>query len=105
MTENQFQSKLGALQKERRGLMIKLNDPTVQGRQRAAVQQSIGEIDGQIAELRATRPGAAPAFGPVKQPAAKAPAKAPVAGAKQAPNGKWYVPDPKRPGKFLEVTR
>jgi hypothetical protein len=66
MTENQFQSKLGALQKERRGLMIKLNDPTVQGRQRAAVQQSIGEIDGQIAELRATRPGAAPAFGPRK---------------------------------------
>ena len=105
MTENQFQSKLGALQKERRGLMIKLNDPTVQGRQRAAVQQSIGEIDGQIAELRATRPGAAPGFGPTKQPAAKAPAKAPVAGAKQAPNGKWYVPDPKRPGKFLEVTR
>jgi hypothetical protein len=27
----------------------------------------------------------------------------PVEGAKQAPDGKWYVPDPNRPGKFLMV--
>lgn len=27
----------------------------------------------------------------------------PVEGARQAPNGKWYVADPKRPGKYLEV--
>jgi hypothetical protein len=27
----------------------------------------------------------------------------PVAGARLAPNGKWYTPDPKRPGKYLEV--
>jgi hypothetical protein len=24
-------------------------------------------------------------------------------GAKQAPDKKWYVPDPDRPGKYLEV--
>jgi hypothetical protein len=27
----------------------------------------------------------------------------PVPGAKKAPDGKWYVHDPKRPGKYLEV--
>lgn len=27
----------------------------------------------------------------------------PVAGARQAANGNWYVPDPKRPGKYLIV--
>lgn len=29
----------------------------------------------------------------------------PVAGAKQARDGNWYVPDPKRPGKFLRVAQ
>jgi hypothetical protein len=29
--------------------------------------------------------------------------KPPVAGAKLAPDGKYYVPDPKRPGKYLQV--
>lgn len=29
--------------------------------------------------------------------------KPPVDGAKKAPDGKWYVPDPARPGKFLQV--
>jgi hypothetical protein len=33
-----------------------------------------------------------------------APADAPpVEGAKKAPDGNWYVPDPKRPGKYLRV--
>ena len=27
----------------------------------------------------------------------------PIEGAKQAPDGKWYVPDPARPGKYLQV--
>ena len=27
----------------------------------------------------------------------------PVQGAKQAPDGNWYVPDPNRPGKYLMV--
>jgi hypothetical protein len=30
--------------------------------------------------------------------------KPPVAGARQAPDGNYYVPDPSRPGKFLKVT-
>ena len=29
--------------------------------------------------------------------------RAPVAGAKKADDGKWYVPDPARPGKYLKV--
>ncbi len=29
----------------------------------------------------------------------------PAQGAKQAPDGKWYVPDPNRPGKYLRVDR
>jgi len=28
---------------------------------------------------------------------------APISGAKQAPDGNWYVPDPSRPGKYLQV--
>jgi hypothetical protein len=27
----------------------------------------------------------------------------PVAGARKAPDGRWYVPDPQRPGQFLRV--
>jgi hypothetical protein len=27
----------------------------------------------------------------------------PVKGARQAPDGNWYVSDPKRPGKYLKV--
>lgn len=43
------------------------------------------------------------------QPAQPAPQGSPQAGsppmqgAKQAPDGKWYVPDPKRPGKYLMI--
>ena len=32
-------------------------------------------------------------------------ATAPAPGARQAPDGNWYVPDPSRQGKFLQVTR
>jgi len=43
----------------------------------------------------------------INVPAPAAPAKAapPVKGARLAPDGKWYVPDPKRQGKWLQVTR
>ena len=34
---------------------------------------------------------------------APAPSAAPIEGAKQAPDGHWYLPDPSRPGKFLQV--
>ncbi|HSW64239.1 MAG TPA: hypothetical protein VLH56_13170 [Dissulfurispiraceae bacterium] len=37
---------------------------------------------------------------PVAAPSGNVP---PVAGARQAPDGKWYLPDPKRPGKYLMV--
>lgn len=33
-----------------------------------------------------------------------APAAAPVEGARKAPDGNWYVPDPNRPGKYLKVS-
>ncbi len=26
-----------------------------------------------------------------------------IEGMRQAPDGKWYIPDPNRPGKYLEV--
>ena len=36
-------------------------------------------------------------------PASASADRPPVAGASRAPDGKWYVPDPSRPGKFLRV--
>lgn len=36
---------------------------------------------------------------------ATTPAAPQTPGAKQAPDGNWYVPDPKRPGKYLKVTQ
>lgn len=66
-------------------------------------------------DLRATRPK--PKFGAVPAAAedeeedltdtglAPVEASPPVAGARQAPDGAWYLPDPKRPGKYLRVSR
>jgi hypothetical protein len=93
MTQNQIQTKIGDLSKERRGLMIDLNSPATVGAERAAIKLAIQYIDNELGELRGTRSPAAPARA------------APVAGAKRAANGKYYVPDPKRPGKYLEVTQ
>ncbi|GEM_PF-5454021 len=45
-------------------------------------------------------PGAAPSRGATGQWGSQQP---PVQGARQAPDGKFYVPDPNRPGKYLEV--
>jgi lysozyme len=36
---------------------------------------------------------------------ANAPANAGVQGARKAPDGNWYVPDPNRPGKYLRVVQ
>lgn len=52
-------------------------------------------------------PPAAPSAPPAKTPPPKAatgPDTPPVAGAKKAADGFWYVPDPKRPGKWMKVT-
>jgi hypothetical protein len=29
--------------------------------------------------------------------------ESPVEGARKAPDGQWYLPDPNRPGKYLRV--
>lgn len=50
----------------------------------------------------ASQPGASPV-----RPDGSAPpqpsAQPPIQGSKQAPDGNWYVPDPSRPGKYLQV--
>ena len=100
MTQNQVQTKISDLNKERRGLMIKLNNATTVGEERKAVILAMEYIDEEIKQLRGIRP-AAPAA-----PAAPAGGNPPVAGAKYSnTTKKWYVPDPKRPGKYLEVIR
>ena len=48
-----------------------------------------------------TAPPTASAAPPQATPVATP--NAPMQGAKQAPNGNWYVPDPARPGKYLMV--
>ena len=89
MTQNQLQTKIGDLSKERRGLMIKLNSPTTVGNEKAAVNLAIKYIDAELEALRGGRPAA---------PAASAAPRV-------APNGRTYIPDPKRPGKYLEVVK
>ena len=90
MTQNQLLTKIGDLSKERRGLMIKLNSPTTVGNEKAAVKLAIKYIDDELAGLRGDRPAA---------PAAAS------AAPRVAPNGRTYIPDPKRPGKYLEVVK
>jgi hypothetical protein len=47
-------------------------------------------------------PPASPA-GAALSPNGPAPAAPPIAGLRQAPDGKWYLPDPSRSGKYLQV--
>lgn len=44
-----------------------------------------------------------PAPAPIEQPRSGAALGPPVAGARQAPDGQWYLADPSRPGKYLRV--
>ena len=98
MTENQRQTKISALNKERRGIMIELNDPTTLGPTKAALRVALKSIDGELGELRGTRPAAAPAK------AAPAKGNPPVKGARWSPAQQgWFIPDPKRAGKYLQV--
>jgi hypothetical protein len=108
MTENQRQTKISALSKERRGIMIELNDPMTLGPTKAALRVALKSIDGELGELRGTRTNAAPAkAAPAKAaPAKAAPAagKPPVKGARWSSAKKgWFIPDPNRPGKYLQV--
>lgn len=61
MTQNQIQTKIGDLSKERRGLMIELNSATTVGAEKAAIKLAIAYIDRELGELRGTRSPAAPA--------------------------------------------
>lgn len=58
MTQNQIQTKIGDLNKERRGLMITLNSATTVGAEKAAIKLAIAYIDRELGELRGTRPPA-----------------------------------------------
>jgi hypothetical protein len=55
MTQNQIQTKIGDLSKERRGLMIDLNSATTVGAEKAAIKLAIAYIDRELGELRGTR--------------------------------------------------
>ena len=67
----------------------------------------------QAGEYKAETAAAPPGGPPKPRPAVTSPPKRtsgatsgsapPVAGARKAPDGKWYVSDPKRPGKYLLV--
>jgi len=97
MTQNQVQTKIGDLSKERRALMIKLNTATTVGKERAAVNLAIKYIDIEIEKLMGGRPAA-----PAK--AAPSGGNPPVPNAKWSPTQKgWFIPDPKRQGKYLQV--
>jgi hypothetical protein len=45
----------------------------------------------------------APAAAPASAPAGAAPASPPATGARKAPDGEWYLPDPARQGKYLRL--
>jgi hypothetical protein len=55
----------------------------------------------QMSDRYKSKYGSTPYIG--TKPTAAKPAAPPVAGARKAPDGKYYVPDPKRPGKYLQV--
>jgi hypothetical protein len=104
MTANQVQTKIGDLKKERRGLVIKLNAATTVGKEKKAVVLAIENIDEELGALGGGRP-AAPARATPAAPAAPASAgKPPVPNARwsSAQQG-WFIPDPKRQGKYLQV--
>ncbi len=66
-----------------------------------------GEYKAEVANAPVGKPPPKPAITPkLRQPlggGAKPAEKPPVTGARKAPDGKWYVSDPKRPGKYLLV--
>lgn len=65
------------------------------------MRQPSGEGPPAVAPAPQGAPAPAATTGQPQSPAA-VPAP-PVAGARQAPDGNWYLPDPKRPGKYLQV--
>jgi hypothetical protein len=101
------------LERDARALAKQANDPLMDPNAEV-VKQYKGKSEIDIREdLRAKRPK--PKAGTASAPEAalddgeddEAPAAAapPTQGARQAPDGNWYVPDPKRPGKYLRVSQ
>ena len=82
--------------------IVKPNDPNWGDIGRYSVDQEgvhDGKNGGALVDPRTLQPikGASP------QPAAQAGPSPPVTGARLAPDGNWYAPDPARPGKYLLV--
>lgn len=80
-------------------------DPTGLNGAMAALQALPNPYQAFKAATGQDRPQEAPKQGGVVSAAPAAPQAAtpPLNGAKQAPDGNWYVPDPARPGKYLMV--
>lgn len=75
----------------------------------ARVKQFVASLPGDVAPmlngaLTVNPPPGYEAAAPAAAPSAGVPAPAaPMQGARQAPDGNWYVADPQRPGKYLQV--
>ena len=64
-----------------------------------AVQDALGTSIGAVMEEIKTQGGTTEG----EDGAVASPTPPPVSGAKQAPDGAWYLADPTRKGKFLKV--
>ena len=92
MTENQRLTKIAQLRRDLRTYRGKIPGAIMPG-EKAALQENINDVMQQLAELEGGGGGGGGGGG--------AP---PVAGARKASDGNYYVPDPKRPGKYLQVS-
>lgn len=87
-------------QKEGESLKITLGDPNKSPEEKDAVLRSfIQQKKANIESLK--REMNLDTIVPSNIP--DTPMEAPMEGAKQAPDGQWYVPDPDRPGKWMKV--
>ncbi|MCU7862428.1 MAG: hypothetical protein KZQ92_00440 [Candidatus Thiodiazotropha sp. (ex Lucinoma borealis)] len=71
-------------------------DPQLSGLLKAALTRKVGD-DPEFEKLYGQF------YGNQTAPNQEVEATAPLAGARQAPDGYWYIPDPDRPGGFLQV--
>lgn len=91
MTENQRLTKIGQLRQALRTYRGKIPGAILPG-EKAALQENVNDVIQQLAELEGAGGGGGGGGG-----------VPPVRGARLADDGKYYVPDPKRPGKYLQV--
>jgi len=83
------------------------DDPTTIAQKKAArrtaiegLRMGLGTAEILFSSQEAMQQRPTPAV-PDQKPAPQG--TAPIQGARQAPDGNWYVPDPNRPGKYLQV--